>query len=78
MNRKQACPWMRNHPVSAKIHRSRTCPAATDAAAMRKTQYMTTYMYGIQSELIAVGCTAPKTSTTAKQAAAARSDRAQP
>ena len=78
MNRKLACPWMRNHPVSAKIQASRTCPAATDAAAIRKTQYMTTYRYGIQSELIAGGCTAPKTRMTAKHAAAARSDRVQP
>ena len=42
MNRKQACPWMRNQPVSAAIQASRTCPAATDAAAIRKTQNMTT------------------------------------
>ena len=78
MNRKQAWPWIRNQPVSAKIHASRTCPAATEPAATRKTQYMTTYMYGIQSELIAGGCTAPKIPMTARHAAAARSDRVQP
>ena len=78
MNRKQACPWMRNQPVSAKIHRSRRWPAATDAPAIRNTQYMGTYRYGIQSELTADGCTAPKMRMTAKHAAAARSERAQP
>ena len=49
-NRKQACPWMRNQPVSAKIQASCARPAATDPAAMTNTMYASTYMYGIQSE----------------------------
>ena len=43
-SRKHACPWMRNHPVSAKIHASCPRPAITDAAAIRKTTYVSTYM----------------------------------
>ncbi len=38
MNRKQACPWIRNQPVSATIQASRECPAANDADAIRNTQ----------------------------------------
>ena len=49
-NKKQACPWMRNQPVSAKIQASCARPAATDPAAMTNTMYASTYMYGIQSE----------------------------
>ena len=49
-SRKQACPWMRNQPVSAKIQASCARPAATDPAAMMNTMYASTYMYGIQSE----------------------------
>ena len=77
-NRKHACPWMRNQPVSAMIHASRPRAAATDAAATRKVTYGSTYRYGIQSELSTAGCTAARASTTAKQAAAPRSDRVQP
>ena len=77
-NRKHACPWMRNQPVSATTHASRPRPAATDAAATRKVTYAGTYKYGIQSELSTAGCTAGRTSTAAKQIAAPRSDRVQP
>src|ERR1035441_6337229 len=33
-NRKQACPWMRNQPVRAKIHASWARPDASDPAAI--------------------------------------------
>src|ERR1035437_1922382 len=47
-NRKQACPWMRNQPVRAKIHASWARPDASDPAAITNTMYASTYMYGIQ------------------------------
>src|SRR5947209_17506 len=56
-NRKHACPWMRNQPVSASTHASRVRPAATDAATTRNAMYAGTYKYGIQSELSTAGCT---------------------
>ena len=77
-NRKQACPWIRNQPVRARIHRSRAAPAATDAAATRKAMYAGTYIQGIQSRLRIHGCVATKPRTTARQTAAPRSDRVQP
>jgi len=49
-SRKQACPWMRNQPVSANIQASWARPEATDPAATMKAMYASTYMYGIQSE----------------------------
>ena len=54
-NRKHACPWMRNQPVSAKIQASCARPASTDAAAITKTMYGSTYMLGIQSEFTIAG-----------------------
>src|ERR1700678_1999511 len=68
--RKHACPWMRNQPVSAMIQASRPCPATTDPAAAMKATYVSTYRYGIQSELSTAGCTAASATTAAKQAAA--------
>ena len=41
-SRKHACPWMRNQPDSARIHRSCTRPAITEPAASRKTTYVGT------------------------------------
>ena len=77
-NRKQACPWIRNQPVSVKIHRSRDPPAATEAAATRNARYAGTYIQGIQSRLRIHGSVAIKPRSTARQTAAPRSDRVQP
>jgi len=58
-------PWIRNQP-SGRIHASG--PARrTDAAATRKTMYIGTYKYGIQS-VLSMAVHAAKTTTTAKQA----------
>src|ERR1700733_2741711 len=77
-NRKQACPWMSSQPASVMIQTSRAAPAATLAAASRKTTYVSTYMYGIQSELSTPGCQTPRKVTAAVATRAPDTDLVQP
>jgi hypothetical protein len=77
-NRKQAWPWIRSQPASVMIQTSRAAPAVTLAAASRKTTYVSTYMYGIQSEFRTPGCQMARAVMAAAATSAPAADRVHP
>ena len=78
MNKKAACPWIRNQPDSAAIHASAERPADTEASDTTNVRKAGTYTYGIQSELNTAGCRKPNKASTAPAASTPRADRVQP